>query len=80
MIHKNTHIIYITHVLIHIIYITPMIKLIFKAYKKTDKFFFIIFFLYIKCSQDITKNKEKLYKKAREKYQNLSEEEKSKKR
>ena len=46
MIHKNTHIINITHVLTdviyikHIIYITHMVKLIFKAYKKIDKFMF----------------------------------------
>ena len=48
MIHKNTQIIYITHVLTHIIYMRQMIKLISKAYKKSDKFFYIIIFLYIK--------------------------------
>ena len=64
---SNTHIIYITHV-------THTIKLIFKAYKKRHKIFF---FLYIKMLTGYyQKNKEKLSKKARERYQNLSEEEK----
>ena len=70
-----TLIIYITH----IIHLTYMIKLIFKAYKKTDKIFFKMFFLYIKISNNYyQKSKERLPKKARERYQNLSEEEKSK--
>ena len=72
---KNTHITYI-------IYVTHIIKLIFKAYKKTDKYFFMIFSLYIKtltgyCQKN--NNKESLSKKACETYQNLSEEEKDKK-
>ena len=55
-----------------------MVKLIFKAYKKTDKRFLNnFFFLYIKVlTEYYQKNKEKLSKKACEKYQNLSEEEK----
>ena len=70
-----THIIYITH----IIHLTYMKKLIFKAYKKTDKIFFKMFFLYIKMSNNYyQKSKERLPKKARERYQNLSEKEKSK--
>ena len=92
MIHKNVHIIYITHVLTHIIYIAHIIyithisyithirlvKLIFKAHKKTDKTFFKIFFLYIKIlTEYYKKNKEMISKKVREMYQNLSEEEKS---
>ena len=66
VIHKNTQMIYLTHVLIHIIlrvtniihithitymthmtYIAHMIKLLFKAYKKSDKIFFDNFFFYI---------------------------------
>ena len=55
-----------------------MVKLIFKAYKETDKRFLNnFFFLYIKVlTEYYQKNKEKLSKKACEKYQNLSEEEK----
>ena len=59
---------------------TFMVKLIFKAYKQTDKIFFIIFFLYIKILTGYYQNtQKKLSKKARERYQNLSEEEKDKK-
>ena len=47
----------------------------FKAYK----ILFIIFFLYIKMTTNYYQiNKEKLQKEARERYQNLSEEEKNK--
>ena len=54
-----------------------MVKLIFKAYKKTDKTFFYIFFLYIKMTNNYyQKHKEKLSKKTRERHQNLSEEKK----
>ena len=57
-----------------------MVKLIFKAYKKLIKYFFITFFLYIKIlTGHYQKNKERLSKKAYERYQNLSEEEKDKK-
>ena len=57
-----------------------MVKLIFKAYKKSDEIFFIIFFLvYKNVNRILSKNKERLSKKARERYQNLSEE-KNKKR
>ena len=56
-----------------------MIKLLFKIYKKTDKSIFIIFFLYIKMTNNYyQKNKEKLQKEARDGYQILSEEEKDK--
>ena len=59
-----------------------MLKLIFKAYKKIDEIFFIIFFpIYITIlAKYYQKTKERLSKKARERYQNLSEEEKYKKR
>ena len=54
----------------------------FKACKKANqKFFFIIFFLYIKMRTNyFQKQKEKFQKEARESYQNLSEEEKNKMR
>ena len=52
-------------------------KLIFKAYKKTDKIFFHNF-LYKMVKNYYKKNKERLPKKAHEKYQNLREEEKDK--
>ena len=62
MIDKNTHIVYITHIIyityiayitqivyiILITYIIHLIKLTFKAYKKTDKIYFHNFFLYMK--------------------------------
>ena len=52
-----------------------MVKLIFKEYKKSDEIFFIIFFLvYKNVNKILSKNKERLSKKARERYQNLSEE------
>ena len=52
-----------------------MVKLIFKAYKKSDEIFFIIFFLvYKNVNRILSKNKGRLSKKARERYQNLSEE------
>ena len=40
--HVLTHVIYITHItyITHMIYITRIVKLIFKAYKKTDKVVF----------------------------------------
>ena len=56
--------------MIHITYINHILKLIFDAYKNI----FIIFFVYI-----YKNGKEKLQKEARERYQNLSEEEKQKK-
>ena len=57
-----------------------MIKLVFKAYKKTDKIIFYNFvFLYIIfITGYYQKNKERLSKKARERYENLSEERKNK--
>ena len=49
--------------------------------KKIKKYFFIIFLLYIKMTNNYyQKNKEKLSKKARERNQNLSEGEKHKRR
>ena len=59
-----------------------MVKFVFKAYKKLDEIFFYIFFLYLKMLTGFyQKNpKESLSKKACERYQNLSEEEKEKKR
>ena len=65
-----------------IIYITHIVKLIFKAYKKTDKtFFYNLFVLHIKMLTGYyQKNKKGLPKKARERHQNLSEEEKNKNR
>ena len=57
-----------------------MVKLIFKVYKFTDEIFsFIICFIYIKILTYYKKNKESLSKKARERYKNLSEEEREKK-
>ena len=53
-------------------------SLIFKACKETDKIYF--FSLYIKMLTGYyQKNKERLSKKARERYENLSEEKKTKK-
>ena len=52
-------------------------KKFFKVHKKPIKNFFILFSLYIRKNQ---KNKERRQKKARERYQSLSEEEKNKKR
>ena len=68
---------YITRV----IYITHIVKLIFKAYEKTDKtFFYNLFVLYIKMLTGYyQKNKKRLPKKARERNQNLSEEKKEQK-
>ena len=49
-------------------------------YKKTGKIFFLILFpIYKKFDSIFQKNKENLWKKARERHQNLSEEEKDKK-
>ena len=56
-----------------------MVKLNFKAYEKLIKYFLIIFFLYKKMSTGYhQKTKERLSKKACERYQNLSEEGKKK--
>ena len=56
-----------------------MVKLIFKAYKKKLIKYFFIIFLYTKVTNNYyQKYKEKLSKKAREKYQNLSEEKRDK--
>ena len=93
MIDKNTHIVYITHIIyityiayitqivyiILITYIIHLIKLTFKAYKKTDKIYFHNFFLYMKMLAGYyykkkQQQKKKLSKKACERYQNLSEE------
>ena len=64
----------------HFIYITHIVKLTFKAYKKTVKIFSHIFFLYIKMLNNYyQKHKEKLRKEACERYKNLSEKEKDKK-
>ena len=53
-IHKNTHIIYITH----------MVKLIFKVYKFTDEILsFIICFIYIKILTYYKKKQRKSFKK-----------------
>ena len=87
MIHKNTHVFYITDVLTHIIYITHIIymthmvtrKLIFKAYQKNCWNIFLFFFSVHKNVIIIIKER-KAFKKAHERYQNLSEEEKEKKR
>ena len=59
-----------------------MVKLIFKAYKKTDKIIFYIFFsLHINMLTGYhQENKERLSKKVLERYQNFSEEEKDKRR
>ena len=54
----------------HMTYIAHMIKLLFKAYKKSDKIFFDnFFFLYIKMVKNYyKKHKERLHKEARERY------------
>ena len=59
-----------------------MVKLICKAYNKTDTIFFYNFFsIYQNVNRILSKkNKEKLSKNARKRYQNLSEEEKNIKR
>ena len=59
-----------------------MVKLIFKVYKKTDKIFCYNFFpIYKNVNRILSKkNKERLPKKTHERYQNLSEEDKDKKR
>ena len=50
-----------------------MVKLSFKVYKVTDDIFsFIICFIYIKILTYYQKNKERLSKKARERYKNFS--------
>ena len=70
-----THITYITH----FIYITHIVKLTFKAYQKTVKIFFHIFFLYIKMLNNYyQKYKEKLGKEACGRYKKLSVKEKDK--
>ena len=51
-----------------------MVKLISKAYEKLIKYFFIIIFAIYKM--DIIKKTKKAFKKARERQQNLSEQEK----
>ena len=58
-----------------------MVKLIFKVYKKTDKIiFYNFFFLYIKILTGYYYEiKERLSKRYRERYQDLSEEEENKK-
>ena len=62
----------------YIIYITHMVNLISKVNKETDK---IIFFLYITVlTRYYQKSKERLSKKARARYQNLSDKEKEMKR
>ena len=73
MTHVLTHIIYITHVTYktHIIYITHMVKLIFKAYSR--KLFYNSFSVYKYFNRYYQKNKERLSKKARERYQNVCE-------
>ena len=59
---------------------THILKIIFKAYKKMlTKYFLINFFLYIEMVNKYQKHKERLRKETRERYQNLSEEEKDKK-
>ena len=77
----KTNIVYITHItcITHIAYITHMIKLIFKAHKKTDKIFFKFVFLYIKMTKNYYKKKETFQEAAHERYQKLSKEEKDKK-
>ena len=56
-----------------------MTKLISRAYKKTNQIYFYIFFLYIKMTTKYyQKHKKKFRKEARERYRNLSEEEKDK--
>ena len=58
---------------------TYMVKLIFKAYNKTEKIFVYNFFLYVKMKNNYyQKHKEKLPKEARVRYQNLSDEKKRK--
>ena len=57
-----------------------MVKLIFKAYEKTHKIFFYSFFSIYKNVNRILSKKQRVSKKARERYQNLSEEEKEEKR
>ena len=53
-------------------YRTLMVKLIFKAYKKLIKYFFIIFFpIHKNVNRISSKKKERLSKKARERYQNF---------
>ena len=75
-----THVIYITHIayINHILYVTHRVKLMFKAYKKTDKIFFHNIFP-IHKNDYYRKTKKKLQKEARERYENFSEEEKDKK-
>ena len=57
-----------------------MVKLIFTAYKTTDKFFFIIIFaIYKSCTRILSKKNNEIFSKNTcRKYQNLSEEEKDK--
>ena len=77
MIHKNSNIIYITHVLNHIVYIihiiyithiifiTHVVKLIFKAYKKNlVKYFFYNFFpIYKNVNRILSKKQRKAFQK-----------------
>ena len=60
-----------------------MLKLTFKVYKKTDNlfynFFYIYIYIYINVNGILSKKQRKAFKKkVRERYQNLSEEEKMK--
>ena len=64
MTHKNSHIIYINHILTYMLYITHLIKLIFKACKKTDKILFYYIFSYIKkISRMLSKTQRKTFNK-----------------
>ena len=75
-----------------LMYVTHMVKLIFRSINKTNKTFLYKFFSYIyvnvdtilsknqkKKRQQKKQNKERLRKKAHERYQNLSKKEKVKK-
>ena len=60
----NTHITCTTY----ITYITHTVKLVFRAYKKTNWIFILYFFLNIKMPTKYYPQKKKTPKKAREKY------------
>ena len=65
----------------HIIYITHIVKLIFKTYKKMLEYFLQFFSIYKNANRILSKKtKEKLSKKVLERHRNLSDEKKNKKR
>ena len=80
MIHKTTHITYTTHIITQLILFTRYLhNSCFKVYflKLIRKIFFINFFVYMKMTNDYHQKRNKRpQKEARERHQNLSEEEK----